>query len=96
MVWLIAFLCGAVVMVLEILGGSRILPVHFGGGAITWASVISVFLAGLSIGYFLGGVIADKFPTFYCLGVLLCLAAISILLIPPMEKLFFPEVTAGR
>lgn len=93
MVWLIAFLCGAVVMVLEILGGSRILPVHFGSGAITWASVISVFLAGLSIGYFLGGVIADKFPTFYCLGVLLCLAAISILLIPPMEKLFFPEVT---
>ncbi|MCS7192521.1 MAG: fused MFS/spermidine synthase, partial [Armatimonadetes bacterium] len=71
MVWLVAFLCGAIVMVLEIAGGARILTPHFGSGAITWASVISVFLAGLSIGYFLGGTIADKFPTPNGLGILL-------------------------
>lgn len=91
MIWVIAFLCGAVVMVLEIAGGSRVLPVYFGSGAITWASVISVFLAGLSIGYFLGGVIADKFPTIHGLGTLLVFAAISIGLIPSMERWLFPE-----
>lgn len=91
MIWLIAFLCGAIVMVLEIAGGSRILPVYFGSGAITWASVISVFLAGLSIGYFLGGLIADKFPTPHGLGILLIFAAIGIGLISPLEKWLFPE-----
>jgi spermidine synthase len=91
MIWLIAFLCGAIVMVLEIAGGSRILPIYFGSGAITWASVISVFLAGLSVGYFLGGLIADKFPTPYGLGILLILAAIGIGLISPLEKWLFPE-----
>ncbi|MDW8027160.1 MAG: fused MFS/spermidine synthase [Armatimonadota bacterium] len=93
MVWLIAFLCGAIVMVLEIAGGARILTPHFGSGAITWASVISVFLAGLSIGYFLGGTIADKFPTPNGLGILLILAALSIGIISPMERWLFPEET---
>ncbi len=91
MVWLIAFLCGAIVMVLEIAGGARLLAPHFGSGAITWASVISVFLAGLSIGYFLGGTMADKFPTPNGLGILLVLASISIGLISPMEGWLFPE-----
>ncbi len=93
MIWFIAFLCGAIVMVLEVAGGARLLAPHFGSGAITWASVISVFLAGLSAGYFIGGAIADKFPTPKGLGVLLTLAAISIGLISPMTQLLFPEET---
>lgn len=93
MVWLIAFLCGAIVMVLEIAGGARLLAPHFGSGAITWASVISVFLAGLSIGYFIGGTIADKFPTPKGLGILLILASASIGLISPIENWLFPEET---
>jgi len=62
MVWLIAFLCGAVVMALEILG-ARILQPYFGSGILTWASLIAVFLAAMSGGYFLGGWLADRFPT---------------------------------
>ncbi|MCS7185623.1 MAG: fused MFS/spermidine synthase [Armatimonadetes bacterium] len=93
MIWIIAFFCGAIVMVLEIAGGARLLAPHFGSGAITWASVISVFLAGLSVGYFLGGMIADKFPTPNGLGILLVLAAINIGLISPMTQWLFPEET---
>ncbi len=93
MVWLVAFLCGAIVMALEIAGGARLLAPHFGSGAITWASVISVFLAGLSVGYFIGGMIADRFPHPNGLGLLLLGAAATIGLIPPLEAWLFPQET---
>jgi len=43
---------------------SRILTPLFGGDIYTWATIISVVIAGLMAGYFLGGFIADRFPTF--------------------------------
>jgi spermidine synthase len=95
MVWLIAFLCGAVVMALEILG-ARILQPYFGSGILTWASLIAVFLAAMSGGYFLGGWLADRFPTFAGLGLLLLLASGSILLILPMERWLFPSLETAR
>ncbi len=93
MVWLVAFLCGAIVMALEIAGGARLLAPYFGSGAITWTSVISVFLTGLSIGYFLGGMMADRFPTPKGLGAVLLIAAASIALIGPLEEWLFPQET---
>lgn len=87
----IAFLCGAIVLALEIIGG-RLLTPHFGGGVTTWASVISVFLGALSAGYYLSGLIADRFPVLSGLGILLCAAALFIWLILPMERWFFPTM----
>lgn len=93
MLWVIAFLCGAIVMALEIAGGARLLAPYFGSGAITWASVISVFLAGLSLGYFLGGMIADRFPTPHGLGLLLLGASATIAFVVPLETWLFPQET---
>lgn len=90
MVLFIAFSCGAVVLALEIVGG-RLLTIYFGNTIITWASVISVFLAALSVGYYLGGSLADRFPTFKGLGASLLLASLTIWLILPLEDRFFPE-----
>ena len=50
-------------MALEIVT-SRILTPVFGSTIYTWGSLIGVILSGLSIGYFLGGKVADKHPRF--------------------------------
>jgi predicted membrane-bound spermidine synthase len=43
---------------------SRILTPLFGSGIYTWATIISIVIAGLMAGYFAGGFIADRFPSF--------------------------------
>jgi spermidine synthase len=58
---LAVFLCGALVMVYEIIG-SRIVAPYIGTSTYVWTSLIGVILAALSLGYWLGGRIADKRP----------------------------------
>lgn len=55
------FSCGALVMIFEIIG-SRILSPFLGASTYIWTSLIGVILASLSLGYWLGGRIADKRP----------------------------------
>jgi hypothetical protein len=43
---------------------SRILTPLFGSDIYTWATIISIVVAGLMAGYFIGGVASDRFPTF--------------------------------
>lgn len=43
---------------------SRILTPLFGSGIYTWATIISISIGGLMLGYFLGGMLADRFPGF--------------------------------
>ena len=43
---------------------SRILTPLFGSGIYTWATIISIVVAGLMAGYFIGGITADRHPTF--------------------------------
>ncbi len=43
---------------------SRILTPLFGSGIYTWATIISIVVAGLMAGYFLGGIAADRWPGF--------------------------------
>lgn len=50
-------------MVLEIVG-SRVLAPYVGSTIYTWTSLIGLILASLSLGYYLGGLLADKKPTF--------------------------------
>jgi spermidine synthase len=55
----VAFLSGAVVLLLEILG-TRILAPHLGTSFSVWVNVIGTILGALSLGYYLGGVLADR------------------------------------
>jgi len=48
-------------MALEIVG-SRVLAPYVGTSIIVWTSLIGIILASLSLGYWLGGRIADKNP----------------------------------
>jgi hypothetical protein len=57
---------------------SRILTPLFGSGIYTWATIISIVVAGLMAGYFIGGFAADRFPTF-AFAALIKLAAAAYL-----------------
>src|SRR5512139_2915038 len=81
MIKLVVFICGAIVMSFEILG-SRVLAPNFGSSVFVWGSLISVFLAGLSAGYYLGGRIADINPSARKLSLMLLVPGILLLTFP--------------
>ena len=56
----IVFASSVCIMVLE-LAASRLIAAHLGQSLYSWTSVIGVVLAGISLGNFLGGWLADRF-----------------------------------
>jgi spermidine synthase len=70
------FLCGAVVMVIE-LTGSRVLAPYLGTSLVVWTSLIGIILASLSLGYWRGGRVADRRPETRLLGRIILLAALA-------------------
>ena len=58
---LLVLTSGAVLMGLEIVG-SRILAPYFGNSVFVWGSLISLFLIALSVGYYIGGGLSDRYP----------------------------------
>jgi len=68
-------------MALEIVG-SRVLSPHFGSSVFVWGSLISVFLAALTTGYFVGGKVADRKPYLQNLGWIIFLTSFVIWAIP--------------
>ena len=85
------FICGAVVMSLEILG-SRLLAPFFGNTIFVWGSLIGVVLASLSLGYFLGGRIADIRPSQFIFSMVIFSAGALIFILPFSSDLVFEFV----
>ena len=81
--WLIATtgLCGALVMVIEVLG-SRIIGPFFWVSLFVWTALITVTLLSLAAGYALGGYWADRHPSPDWLYGLIIVAGILTGLIP--------------
>jgi len=77
----LAFVTGTVIMSLELVASRILIPV-FGGSIFTWGSLIGVVLTGLSIGYFVGGRLADNKPTFKKFCSLIFSAGLYIVFIP--------------
>lgn len=80
-VFVAVFGSGAALMGLE-MAGFRLVQPEFGSDIIVWGSLISVFLAGLAIGAYLGGVVADALPAFWLLGAILGAAGVFALGVP--------------
>ena len=78
---MITFLGGGIFLGLEIIA-SRVLAPYFGNSIYVWGSLISVFLLALSIGYYFGGLLADKMPSFKILALLILGASFFVLTIP--------------
>ncbi|MBE0417233.1 MAG: fused MFS/spermidine synthase [Coriobacteriia bacterium] len=83
------FLCGAALMGLE-LAGARILAPAMGNSIFVWGSVISSFMLALSVGYWLGGIIADRFGTRRTLGVVVGSAGILTVISPLIAAAILP------
>ena len=81
MIKFVVFICGAIVMSFEILG-SRVLAPNFGSSVFVWGSLISVFLAGLSAGYYLGGRLADINPSSRKLSLIIIAPGLLFLTFP--------------
>jgi energy-converting hydrogenase Eha subunit E len=73
--------CGFCMMALEIIGARFIQPI-FGSSIDVWAAIITVFILSLSIGYVVGGRIADRSHTNAALGWVIMIAGIFYCLIP--------------
>lgn len=84
--YLITFIASFCILVIEIVAG-RILAPFVGVSLYTWTSIIGVVLAGISIGAYLGGKMADRFPKTKTLGWLLLLSGIATLCIAPVTNL---------
>jgi spermidine synthase len=80
---LTVFVCGAVLLGLEIVG-SRVLAPYFGNSIFVWGSLISTFLAGLAIGYYVGGFLADRKPRLLSMAVLILISGVLVLILPMM------------
>ena len=91
---LLIFLTSVCVMTLE-LTASRIIGKHLGASIYTWTSVIGVILAGITLGNWLGGWLADRYDRNRALGWMYLLSSISsagVLLLEQMvDKLDRPE-----
>jgi len=75
---IVVFSCGAVVMTFELVG-SRILGPYFGTSIFVWTSLMGIILGSLSLGYYLGGKIADKKPNKDMLSLIIYMSALTIL-----------------
>ena len=75
------FISGATVMLIELVG-TRIINPIFGSGIYVWSALISITLASLAIGYWIGGIIADKKPVLSTLYFLFLFIGIVMIPVP--------------
>lgn len=85
------FLSGGSILVLEIAAG-RVLAPHFGNTLYTWTSMIGVILAALSLGYSIGGRLADQKPSRRLFFALMLLGAGLVALVPALRGLLLPSM----
>jgi predicted membrane-bound spermidine synthase len=82
----VVFIASFCTLVIELVAG-RILAPYVGVSLYTWTSIIGVVLAGISIGAWVGGTLADRYAATRLLPLLVLLAAASSLAIVPLASL---------
>ncbi len=86
-IYITVFVCGAIVMALELIA-ARILSPYVGSSNLIWTSIIGIILISMSLGYYLGGKIADKRSDFKLLAAIIAFSAFIISIIPIFETEF--------
>jgi spermidine synthase len=81
LLYIVVFISGAVLMGLEIVG-SRVLAPYFGSSIFVWGSLISVVMTALSVGYYWGGWLSAREPSYGRLLMLLVIPGVMIFFLP--------------
>ena len=87
--YIIVLVSGAVLMGIEI-GGSKVLAPGFGTSTFVWGSIIGMFMAAMATGYYLGGVLSDKKPSFTVLAGIVTAAGVWTSIVIPR---FGPDIS---
>jgi spermidine synthase len=74
---IVVFLCGAAVMILELVG-SRVLAPYLGTSTFVWTSLIGIVLGCLSVGYYAGGKLADRRPDPNVFALIILLSGLAV------------------
>jgi spermidine synthase len=86
------FVSGGVLLGVEI-AASRVLAPFFGNSLYVWGALIGVVLTGLSIGYWLGGVLADRRPSVGLLLLAIATGAVLVLAVPLADDTVLDTIT---
>lgn len=81
---LTSMLCGALVMVIEVLG-SRVIGPFYGVSLFVWTSLITVTLVALALGYVSGGILSDRKDDPAWLYGIILVAGLSVLMVPSLK-----------
>jgi spermidine synthase len=81
----VVFTGGGATLATEI-AASRLLAPYFGSSTIVWANIIGLILVYLSLGYWLGGKLADRRPQPRLLGRIIVVAALAIAVTPFVSR----------
>jgi spermidine synthase len=85
------FLAGATLMALEV-AAFRIVGRTFGTALRETTTVIAVFMAAMSIGYWAGGRVGDRWPSRRTLAAILLLAAAAMVIVPALDRVVSPRI----
>jgi spermidine synthase len=87
------FLSGAALLGIEI-AASRVLAPYFGNSLFVWGALIGVVLTGLSLGYWVGGALADRLPAPALLLGVIGLGGLGVLAVPLVDRPVLDAVVA--
>ncbi|MBI4285612.1 MAG: fused MFS/spermidine synthase [Chloroflexi bacterium] len=83
---IIAFISSFCVMVIELIA-ARLLAPFIGVSLYTWTSIIGVILTGIALGNYLGGKVADRYPSPLVLALVFLAGSILTIAILPLTKI---------
>ncbi|MFN8484805.1 MAG: fused MFS/spermidine synthase [Anaerolineae bacterium] len=79
----VVFISNMCIMVMELVA-SRVMAPVIGNSLYTWTSIIGVILAGISLGNYLGGIIADRMASRRVVGWIFILAGLAAFSVIPL------------